>query len=128
MHALRKALPLFALIFLVGCDGGVFLSGRVLNGDGVPVKEAKVHLTTSGDGWPFEAKTDTAGCFDAGGLTAPGHYQYLARVEADGYEPAEIRIQTLRKNRIVVTLELQGSSRSSQVSAVPADPCDSSQR
>jgi hypothetical protein len=128
MHAVRKVIPLFALGLVVGCDGGVFLTGRVLNSDGVPVKGAKVHLTTSGDGWPLEAETDTTGCFDAGGATAPGHYQYRVRVEARGYESAEGRIQTIQKNYVVVTLELQGSGRSSQVLNVPADPCDSSQQ
>ena len=81
---MRRSLILFAALFLVACDGGIFVRGVVRDPAGNPMSGVRVFLERM-DERRFEGKTDAAGCFHLGGTAAPGRYDFNFVVEADGF-------------------------------------------
>jgi len=86
-HPALAALLCFAAALSSGCDGGIYTNGRVTDFEGRPIEGANI-LLERGHGWTFDATTDRDGCFYLGGVTAPGHYDYLLHVEASGHKSA----------------------------------------
>lgn len=119
-----KRLVLLLGIFCTACDGGVWLSGVVVAPNGERVRGASIRMTTERSGWPFEAASAGDGCFHAGGVTAPGRYEYEATIEASGFKPAKFKVRTLHQNHVVVTLQPVGASAESAASSVEKDPCE----
>lgn len=73
---------LISLLLLVaaGCDGYTRLQGKIVDGDGNPIPEAKVSL----DRW--ESKSASDGSFDVGGTHAPSHDPLAFTVTKDGFK------------------------------------------
>jgi hypothetical protein len=107
----------------LGCDGGVQLAGMVRSSEGTPISGATVRLERRGSSRHFENQTSAGGCFDSGGVVAPGNYRYTLRVVAPGYAPAEGEIPTLQQNFRLVILETADSKKKSSVVRVDTDPC-----
>ena len=103
-----------ALLALAGCDGGIYVRGIVRDAKGQPVPGARV-LLERGEARKFEKTAEASGCFYIGGVVAPGDYEYNLHVEVPGYRPAVGTARTLEENRVVVTLEPEGSARESRI-------------
>jgi len=100
-------------LLLAGCDGFVYVRGVVRNPHGQPIAGAKIHVTDMTQYWYTES--DTNGCFDASGTTAPTHSKEPLTVVAPGYKNASAKVRNkATRNHVIVTLvpsDSQGASR-----------------
>ena len=123
----RAALLCLAAALSSACDGGIYTKGRVIDSEGRPIEGANI-LLERGHGWTFEATTDRDGCFYAGGVTAPGHHDYLLHVEASGHKSAIGKVRTLENNYVTIVLAPLARDHgpggpSSTVTKLPTNPC-----
>jgi hypothetical protein len=121
------ALLCLAAVSSSGCDGGIYSHGRVTDFEGRPIEGANI-LLEHAHGWTFKATTDRDGCFGVGGVTAPGHFDYLLHVEASGHQSAAGKVRTLERNYVTIVLAPLAPDRgpggpSSTVTKLSTDPC-----
>jgi hypothetical protein len=122
MMGLMKCALLLVIILLAGCDYFLHVRGVVRNTDGGPISGASVLLEHAGH--RFMDRTDSSGCFSAGGAIAPGDYKYNLRVEAEGYQAAMTEVGTTTVNEnVLVVLARKGSRNMSRTQKASQLPC-----
>ncbi len=123
---MRRLLSVAGLIVAAlvgtGCDGSIYARGIVLTPEAVPIAGATIVLA-SPKGWTFRAKSNAAGCFNVGGITAPGRYRYSLVAVAPARKPATAAIRTRRQNAITITLAEEGGRGESAAVVVKKVPC-----
>lgn len=118
------AVALLAALFAAGCDGGIYVVGSVADGRNRPVTGAEIVLERPSSSRILHAQSDSNGCFGAGGVVAPGHYEYTLHVRAEGFKEATAQVETLETNRVAATLQPVTSSSPSVIQHVAASTCD----
>ncbi len=74
-----------------------------------------VSLGRPGDAVGFEGETDAEGCFELGGLVAPGERDYFLTVATVGYKPLEETFRSVGEYAVLVRLAPEGSGEDSAV-------------
>ena len=113
--------PAFVLIFTAGCDGSIGVRGRILDAHGEPILAAATELGRSEDSFAFEAKTGASGCFELGGLVAPGERDYLLTVSAPGYKPFEGTFRSVGEYAVLVHLAAEEAGTASAVNRLSTE-------
>jgi len=111
--------PFVAFLALCGCDGGIYVRGVVRDPSGGAIPKARVSILEVGR----DQATDEEGCFNVGGLTAPGRRDYSLTVSAPGYKLATAKLRS-GKDPLAVTLQPEGSAGESAVRPLTKDPCE----
>jgi hypothetical protein len=78
---------------LSGCDGFIWLHGKVVDSSGAPIPSAVVELFRSGGGREFKDPVNANGCILSGGSTAPIRSEWNVVVSAPGYKSIRTKIE-----------------------------------
>lgn len=121
----KKFIPVVLLLttsfFAISCDGGIDVRGFVHSGSGAAISNAHIFLE-HGD-WPnFKVDTDSAGCFEVGGVVPVGKFNYSLRIEADGYQTFLTEVSNKDREALSIVLASKGSpdrGRSVKTSHIP---------
>ncbi len=98
--------------FFVGCDGGTFLKGVVLDSADNPVADADVTLAVGGTTREVKVKSSEHGVFRIGTLHSPFNTELSLSVTKAGYLPFEKRFHSHeRLKSIVITLHKSPSAQ-----------------
>lgn len=89
---------------VAGCDGGVRIRGRVVDGAGTPVATARIHLERARSDRQFDDVVTPDGCFRIGHVVAPGRYSYTMHITAPGFKPVQGAVPTIEDNRVIIVL------------------------
>lgn len=122
---MRTVLLLCLSLAIVACDGSMRTQGIVVTPDGVPIDGATITVTRKSADNPrvLTAKSGPDGCFLNFGVVSPVRQDYVLRVTADGRQPAEGIVQSMRENFLVVKLQPDTVLTPSEVMPATADPC-----
>jgi hypothetical protein len=101
-------------VLVTACDGGVYLNGQVVDGNGEPVRNARVLLLIEGR-VRAERDVDTRGCFELSETVAPGRYTFQGEVTAPGFNSATVEVPTLERNSIRVKMARASQGPSSVI-------------
>jgi hypothetical protein len=111
--AARKSVPAHAyaficvgiiVVFSIGCDGGTYIKGVVLDSDAAPIANAEVKLTVGSS--TKEVKTSDYGIFAIGMTHSPFNPERRLEITKPGYKPYEKRFHTREYlNTVFVNLE-----------------------
>ena len=118
---LRKRLCIVTLLivcafgitgFFVGCDGGTFLKGVVLDSADNPVADADVTLAIGGITRRLKVKSSEHGVFSIGTMHSPFNTELFLSVAKAGYLPFEKRFHSHENLKsIVITLHKSPSAQ-----------------
>jgi hypothetical protein len=98
----------------------VYVRGIVQTPDARPISGARIVLA-SPKGRAFYAKTDTAGCFHLGGVTAPGRYRYSFVATAESHESVAVDVRTLHDSYVLATLVPDKTQPGSKAEVIELD-------
>jgi hypothetical protein len=85
MRAMQMRVVLIvATVLQLSCDGALNVSGQVVDGNGHPVRQARVSAYSAAP--ETTALTGGDGCFHIFRITRPSEHQVPFLVEASGYE------------------------------------------
>ena len=119
--SLGLALNIFAL--LSACEGGVFVSARVVDSEGAPIAGARIRVSDPEGARVLEAEASAEGCVTAITIAAPGRYDFSVEVTATGFKPLSTKARSIEHHNFEVVLARDGQAFRSQVSAVATLPC-----
>jgi hypothetical protein len=91
------------LVLFIGCDGYTELKGRIVDGEGNPIPDAKVTF----DRWNSTSKPD--GAFHVGGTHAPSSAGLNFTVTKDGFKPDTRRIPPEDNDKMRIVLERENA-------------------
>lgn len=98
--------------FFVGCDGGTFLKGVVLDSADNPVADADVTLAIGGTTRRLKVKSSEHGVFSIGTMHSPFNTELSLSVTKAGYLPFEKRFHSHENLKsIVITLHESPSAQ-----------------
>ena len=98
--------------FFVGCDGGTFLKGVVLDSADNPVADADVTLAIGGTTRRLKVKSSAHGVFSIGTMHSPFNTELFLSVAKAGYLPFEKRFHSHENLKsIVITLHKSPSAQ-----------------
>ncbi len=100
---------------LTGCDGGFFLTARVVDSEGHAVKGVKVHASSKKSSRVFDSVSDANGCLSLGSLIAPGKFDFAVIVHASGFKPLKFAAPTVEANNFQLVLAQESQAFTSQV-------------
>ena len=120
-RASAAASIIVAAVILTGCDGGVRIRGRVVDGAGAPVPGAQIQLERGPNDRSFSDRVRPDGCFRLGHVVAPGRYKYKLHVVAAGFAAAEGIVSTVDDNYATVILRRPGDSERSSIQVSVGD-------
>src|SRR5947209_21037 len=125
MKAARFLFVLLAALMLLACEGGIFVNGKVVGPDNRPISGAHLRLDRPEEpsARTFESASDKNGCFDIGGLDAPGVHTFTLHVTQPNFKDATVQVNTEGAGDVVITLEPENSRLSSKAAFVKTAPC-----
>ena len=100
----KKLMIVAATALIAGCDGGFYLSARVVDSEGQAISGAKVLAKGKESTESFDALSDSRGCLSLGSVIAPGEYDFTVSVVAPGYKPLEFASPTLQFHSYQIVL------------------------
>jgi hypothetical protein len=102
--------------FFVGCEGGTFLKGVVLDSADNPLADADVTLAVGGTTREVKAKSSEHGVFSIGMMDSPHKTEPSLSVTKAGYLPFEKRFHSHENLKsIVITLQKSPSAQYSGI-------------
>jgi len=110
-----KLLAIALVVFiLTGCDGGFYLTARVVDSEGHPIQGVKVHASSKKSTRVYDAISDESGCFTFGGVEAPRKYDFTVVAHASGYKPLGFVASTAEDNYFQLVLAKKAQVFTSQ--------------
>ena len=105
------------VLILTGCDGGFYLTARVVDSEGHPIQGAKVHASSKKSPRVYDAISDESGCFTFGWVEAPRKYDFTIVAHASGYKPLGFVASTAEDNYFQFVLATKAQAFTSQAQA-----------
>lgn len=110
---------------MIGCDGSVGVRGLVMDPSGTPITSGNVTLARPGDAAGFKTAVNDNGCFNLGGLVAPGSRDYFLTINSEGYQPLEGTVKSAGDYAVNARLSPTGAESPSDLEILNTENPDS---
>ena len=113
----RILIATIVVLALAGCDGGFYLTARVVDSEGHPIQGAKVHASSKKSPYAYDSISDANGCLSLGGVVAPRKFDFTVIVHAPGHKPLGFMASNAEDNYFQVVLAKKAQAFTSQAQA-----------